>query len=110
MQPSSFVSKFAKGGAVAILALGAAAATMPAAQAAGYGNTVRNCYGIYWNTDWDQRCWSGGATATGQFQSTADCTFDGDESVNKFRNIGSTSSVDGEDCIFEVVYVDTVYR
>ncbi|QOV35644.1 hypothetical protein IM697_37245 [Streptomyces ferrugineus] len=105
-----FISAVARGGAVALLSVGAVGAAAPNVFAEGYGNTVHNCYGIYWNTDWDQRCWSGGARNAGQYQSTSDCTFDGDETLNRYRSIGSTTSYDGEDCIFEVVGVDTVFR
>lgn len=94
-------------GAAAIVA--AAAAASPAL-AGGYGNTVNNCYGIYFNTDWDQRCGSGGASVSGVYNSTGDCTSSADRYVSRYRSRGNTTSVDGEDCRFQVVNVRTSFQ
>lgn len=91
----------------AVAAIVGAAATP--ASAGGTGNTVWNCYGIYWNTDWDQRCGSGGATIKGWYHSTGDCTASADRYLDKYRLAGSTTSYDGGDCRFQVVNVRTSY-
>jgi hypothetical protein len=78
--------------------------------AATIGNKVHNCYGIYWNTDWNQECGSGGASETGSYESEADCSWSGDQSLEKHRNAGSTASYDGDDCLNSVWVVVTRYR
>lgn len=95
--------------AVGMLSLGAVAALAPTAFAASYGNTTKNCYGIYWNTDWNQECGSGGATSTGYFTSKADCNLELDKSVEVYRRAGNSSSIDGADCTFKVNDVDTSF-
>lgn len=100
----------AKTGAIAVLGVGAALAVASgSATAAGTGNTVHNCYGIYWNTDWDQTCGSGGAGATGWYHSTGDCTSSVDRNVSRWRNQGTGGAVDGPDCRFQVVNVRTSF-
>lgn len=90
------------GGCAAMAVVG----VYPAA-AAGSGNTVFNCYGIYYSTDWDQKCYSGGASRNGHFYSVADCTSSGDNTLDARRNLYSTTVYDGADCTFQVVYVQT---
>jgi hypothetical protein len=97
-----------------VLALtGGAASLLPqsAAGAASYGNPVHNCYGIWWNTDWNQECGSGGASAAGNFQSTADCTAPQvtDERITKYRPLHNGTSYDGPDCNYGIHVVNTVY-
>lgn len=62
--------------AALVVTLSGAAAVVASAPAfgAGYGNSVHNCYGIYWNTDWNQNCNNGGARYEGYYKSTANCT------------------------------------
>ncbi len=79
------------------------------ALADGIGNSVHNCYGIWWNTDWDQRCSSPGASYAGRYKSVADCTSSGDNSLTVRRNQYSTLSHDGPDCTFQTVNVTTSY-
>lgn len=90
------LSLTAVGGAIAVPVLGA-----------GKGNTVFNCYGIYYNTDWDQTCGSGGASQAGIYNSTGDCTASADRSVSKYRARGNRTTYDGGDCRFQVVNVRT---
>lgn len=96
---------------LATLARGAAVlgVTASPAVASGTGNTVLNCYGIYFNTDWDQRCGTGGADVTGYYYSIGDCTSSGDRYINRYRTRGNTTSVDGGDCRFQVINVRTSF-
>ncbi|HWS35681.1 MAG TPA: hypothetical protein VN408_23445 [Actinoplanes sp.] len=104
------ITGIVKVGAIAALGAGAALGLgMGAASAAGTGNTVNNCYGIYWNTDWDQTCGAGGAGATGMYSSTGDCTSSADRYVDRYRNKGTGGAVDGGDCRFQVANVRTVF-
>lgn len=96
-------------GAVAMVVAMAGVVAPGVASAGGTGNTTNNCYGVYYNTDWDQKCWSAGASATGYYKSTADCTGSGDWTLTAFRNAGSTTTHDGHDCTFQVVGVNTVF-
>jgi hypothetical protein len=95
--------------AVGMLSLGAVAALAPSAFAASYGNTTKNCYGIFWNTDWNQECGSGGATSTGYYTSKGNCDLELDKSIEVYRKAGNRTSYDGPDCTFEVTDVDTSY-
>lgn len=97
--------------ALAVALTGASAVLVMAAPglAAGTGNTTNNCYGVYFSTDWDQNCAAGGASATGYYQSTADCTNSGDSTLTVYRTKGSTASKDGSDCRWQVVNVRTVF-
>jgi len=95
--------------ALAIAAGGATLSIAPSALAAGTGNTTNNCYGVYFNTDWNQNCGRTGATATGYYKSTADCSAQSDKSITKLRSKGSTTSYDGPDCSYEVRSVFTVF-
>jgi len=99
----------AKAGAIVALSAGAILGIASAASAGGTGNTVHNCYGIYWNTDWDQTCGSGGASVTGMYHSTGDCTSSGDREVARYRQKGTGGAVDGGDCRFQVINVRTVF-
>ncbi|MFJ8113153.1 hypothetical protein [Streptomyces sp. NPDC096132] len=95
-----------------ILATGAAAAVgliaIPAANASAvtYSNVVNNCYGEYYNTDWNQDCDSPGATDDGYYYTTAVCDYQSDKSMTVYRGYYSTAEVDGTDCTFDV---DTGY-
>lgn len=95
--------------AVAVAGVGAVMSMAAPGFAAGTGNTTNNCYGVYYSTDWDQKCGSGGASATGYYKSTADCTSSGDNSLTVYRSKGSTATYDGKDCTFQVVNVTTVF-
>ncbi len=79
------------------------------ASADGVGNKINNCYGIWWNTDWNQECEGSGATKAGVYKSTADCTAPQitDETIEKTRVSGSSNSYDGPDCSFGIHGVDT---
>ena len=96
-----------------ILALACAAAGIAAAPAlaANYGNSVHNCYGIYWTRDWNQDCTSAGAKYAGYYKTTADCTAPQaiDESREVYRPKGNRDSKDGEDCNFGINRIHTVY-
>lgn len=92
------------GGMAAVIGM-----AMPAANAAGTGNSVNNCYGIYYSTDWDQKCSSPGAGASGNYRSSADCTASGDNTLTVKRPLYNTQTFDGADCTFQVVYVETSY-
>jgi hypothetical protein len=96
--------------ATGLAVAGAAAILGPVAPAlaGGTGNTASNCYGIYWNTDWDQKCWTGGASQRGWFTSYADCSAQGDKLVDVGRLVGDGQTVDGPDCRFSVNGVRTV--
>ena len=95
--------------AVAVAGAGAMLGIAAPGWAAGTGNTTNNCYGVYYSTDWDQTCGSGGAGATGYYKSTADCTATQDNQLIVYRLKGSTSTYDGPDCTFEVANVRTVF-
>ncbi|MER5645885.1 hypothetical protein [Streptosporangium sp. NPDC002524] len=79
------------------------------ASAGGTGNTVNNCYGVYFNTDWNQNCGAGGASQAGWYYSTGDCTGSADKNVSRNRAKGNATSVDGPDCAFQVINVRTTY-
>lgn len=110
MSARKVVRGVAKAGLVVALAAGAGNLLTSSAFGAEYGNEVHNCYGIFWNTDWNQECGSGGAAKTGTYKSDADCTASGDQHLEKHRNSGSTASYDGEDCAFDVWMVTTWYK
>lgn len=90
-------------GLVAGLAAAAVAVAGPA-QAASYGGPVGNCYGISWETDWNQECGSGGAAIGGTDKTVADCTAPQvtDQSLSKYRSKGNRTSYDGADCRYRV--------
>lgn len=98
-------------GLVLPLAIGAGILLAGPASGASYGNPVHNCYGIWWNTDWNQECGSGGAGAAGYYKSTANCTAPQvtDESITKYRPKGNGTSYDGPDCNYGIHGVHTVY-
>jgi uncharacterized membrane protein len=101
----------AKVGAIAALGLGAILGVASGtASAAGKGNTVHNCYGVYFSTDWNQDCGAGGAELAGVYNSTGDCTGSADRSVGRQRAKGDTTSIDGGDCRFQVINVRTSYQ
>ena len=82
------------------------------ALAANYGNSVNNCYGVWWTTDWNQECqWPVGAREDGNYRTIADCTAPQvtDESVTIYRHQGSLDSVDGDDCNFGLNSATTWY-
>lgn len=72
-------------------------AATPAA-ADGKGNSVFNCYGIWYSRDWNQACGTGGAGRTGYYQSKADCDYQPDKTLTKYRDRGNGTYVDGVDC------------
>lgn len=84
----------------------AAGTTMIAAtNASAYtdSNKANNCWGRYYNTDWDQVCdSSAGASRTGNYKTTAACSYESDKSMTIYRYRYSTAVVDGEDCTFSV--------
>ena len=83
--------------------LGAATAVVaPIANAYTDSNKVHNCFGRYYNTDWDQLCSSPGAVHAGSYKTTAACTLQPDKSMTKTRPKGSTVNYDGVDCTFGV--------
>ncbi|WP_432988427.1 hypothetical protein [Dactylosporangium sp. CA-233914] len=94
-----------------VLAAVAGGIVVNPAAAANYGNTVHRCYGIWWNTDWNQECQGGGAESTGHYDSTADCTAPQipDKYVNAYRTAGSTTSYDGPDCKYGIHSVGTSF-
>jgi hypothetical protein len=75
-----------------------------------YGNVVHDCYGIWWNTDWNQDC-PGGANFAGYYKSTADCTAPQipDLSLQVYRPVGNSMSYDGTDCTYGIHSVHTVF-
>jgi hypothetical protein len=99
-----------QGSLMAALAGAAAVFVMSPASAQNYGNQVHGCHGIWWNTDWNQEC-PGGAGETGYYKSTADCKAPQipDESGTWYRPSGNTTSYDGEDCMYGIHWVQTVY-
>jgi hypothetical protein len=103
--------KFAQAGLIVGLA-GMAVTVAAPAGAATVGNVVHNCYGIYWNTDWNQECGSRGATAYGRFKSTADCTAPQipDKYVDVYRALGNRTSYDGPDCAYGIHSVATWFQ
>lgn len=82
------------------------------ANAGTVGNVVHNCYGIHFNTDWNQECGSTGARQGGYYASTANCTAPQvtDRSGGWNRGIGSRTSYDGEDCLYGIHGVETWFR
>lgn len=95
---------------VAALALnGAGAAVAAPAMAGGDGNTVNNCFGRWYNTDWDQMCGGTGATQAGHYRSTAACTAQTDVQRTWVRAVGSTTTHDGQDCRYSVAGVVTSF-
>ncbi|MDP9793611.1 hypothetical protein J2S43_002123 [Catenuloplanes nepalensis] len=109
MPQKTIIKRAAKLSAALLLGAGAALSIAGPALADGIGNSVHNCYGIWWNTDWDQRCSSPGASYAGRYKSVADCTSSGDNSLTVRRNQYSTLSHDGPDCTFQTVNVTTSY-
>jgi len=88
-----------KVGVVGLLTAGSLLTVATAANASFRGNTVNNCYGIAFTRDWNQDCGTGGAGATGNYRTDADCNSGApDEGLTRFRNAGDTTSVDGDDC------------
>lgn len=88
---------------------GASVAVAMPALAGGDGNVVHNCFGRWYNTDWEQRCRSGGAGLAGLYTSDADCSTEADKQIYVNRSKNSTDVVDGPDCRFQANGVDTFY-
>ncbi len=87
------------------LTVGGVGVVASAANAASYTNEVYNCYGIMWNTDWNQNCGSGGADEAGYYYTKVDCTgADNTRDLDKYRRAGNSTSYDGDDCIFGINY------
>jgi hypothetical protein len=99
----------AKAGAIVALGAGAVLGMTGAASASGTGNTVNNCYGVYFTRDWNQECGAGGASVAGFYHSTADCTSSNDHNRDVQRAKGDARSIDGEDCLFQVINVRTTF-
>jgi hypothetical protein len=94
-----------------VAALGAAVVGVVAAPAlaVGYGNTVLNCRGMYYNTAWGQECPSPGAKFLGNYKSKGNCTYQSDPTLTVKRSVGSTAPKYGPSCTFSVIAVDTEY-
>lgn len=107
---SNKVRGLAKTGMVLGLA-GAAISVATPASAATLGNVVFNCYGVYYNTDWDQTCGSTGARQGGYYHSVANCTAPqpNDHTGGWNRGIGSRTSYDGQDCWYGIHTVQTMF-
>ncbi|MFJ5828186.1 hypothetical protein [Streptomyces sp. NPDC093089] len=96
--------------AAALLVAGSAS-VMFATNASAYtqSNSANNCFGRYYNTDWDQLCGSGGAWQTGNYKTTAACSYEPDEEMTIYRYRYSTAVVDGADCTWSVNVGSTWY-
>lgn len=82
---------------------------MPAL-AGGTGNVTNNCWGIYYNTDWDQTCGQTyGANETGNYHSDADCNDQPDKTKVFYRIAGNKQTLDGPDCSWLVQGVFTTF-
>jgi len=111
MRRTSALRRVAEAGLVAALTTVSAGVLAAPALAANYGNTVNNCYGIYWTRDWNQECGSGGADAAGNYATYADCTYTpGEEHIEKYRIVGSTESYDGDDCAYGIASLTTWFN
>ncbi|WP_030726654.1 hypothetical protein [Streptomyces sp. NRRL S-237] len=91
--------------AAAALLVAAGTTVVAATNASAYteSNKANNCWGRYYNTDWDQLCGSAsGAAKTGNYKTTAACSFESDEDMTIYRYQYSTAVVDGEDCTWDV--------
>ncbi len=102
----------ASAGLVVALASLAGGVLATPAWAVDYGNTTEGCYGIYWETDWNQDCdFDTGAHSTGTYRSEADCSgVDFNKSLSVFRNKGSMASYDGEDCTWGINDITTWFQ
>lgn len=88
---------------------GGLAVAMPAF-AGGTGNVTNNCWGIYYNTDWDQTCGpTYGANKTGNYHSDADCNDQPDKTKVFYRLRGDKQTFDGPDCSWRVSGVFTTF-
>ncbi|MFP3988960.1 hypothetical protein U9R90_15960 [Streptomyces sp. E11-3] len=81
---------------------GIAAIAAPQATAYTDSNKVHNCFGRYYNTDWDQKCSSPGAGYAGTYETTAACSWQTDKRMTHWRAKYSTATYDGSDCRFKV--------
>ncbi|MFD9465598.1 hypothetical protein [Streptomyces sp. NPDC060027] len=88
---------------------GAAVAVAPQALAGGDGNKVHNCFGRWYNTDWDQRCGSLGANYAGTYTSIANCSFEPDNTMDQWRRMGSKAVYNGHDCDWSAAGVQTYF-
>lgn len=104
---STFRARAASSLAALLVVGGAAIVAAPQASAGGDGNKVHNCFGRWYNTDWDQKCSSPGATYSGTYESKAICTFEPDNYMEQWRAKGSTATYDGSDCDWSVTGVQT---
>lgn len=99
----------ASAAAVLLVAAGASVVATSSATAYTQSNSVHNCFGRYFNTDWEQRCGGSGAGASGNYETTAVCDFESDKTMTKYRSKGNVSVYDGADCTFEVHTGQTRY-
>ncbi|MFJ3438855.1 hypothetical protein ACIPMU_35625 [Streptomyces cyaneofuscatus] len=86
---------------------GATVAIAPQASAGGDGNKVHNCFGRWYNTDWDQRCSGSGANYAGTYDSEAKCSLEPDNLESHWRAKGSKAAYNGHDCDWSVTGVQT---
>ncbi|WP_217142090.1 hypothetical protein [Streptomyces sp. AC627_RSS907] len=106
---TSLIARAASTVAVLLVAGGASVVAVTNASAYTDSNKVHNCWGRYYNTDFDQMCGSGGAAATGNYRTTAPCDVEGDNSLTVYRNRGNSTTYDGPDCTFDVETGQTYY-
>lgn len=106
---TSLRARAASTAAVLLVAVGASLIVTPNASAYTDSNKVFNCWGRYYNTDFDQMCGSGGAGAAGSYKTTAPCDFEGDNSLTVTRARGNATTFDGPDCTFSVSTGQTTF-
>jgi hypothetical protein len=102
LKNSALRARVATGVAALLMVGGVAAIAAPQAVAYTDSNKVHNCFGRYYNTDWDQMCNNGGAGYAGNYHTTAACSFESDKSMTQWRAKYSTATYDGSDCTFDV--------
>ncbi|PGH49543.1 hypothetical protein [Streptomyces sp. Ru87] len=70
---------------------------------------MHNCFGRWYNTDWDQKCGGLGADYSGTYETKAICTLEPDNYLTKWRRMGSTATYDGHDCDWSVTGAVTYF-
>jgi len=84
--------------------------TVPAF-AAGYGNSVNGCYGVYFSTAWGQQCDAGKPSERGIYHSHADCSLSPDHDMSILRDVGSSDYIKAsDDCAHSVRTVTTGFQ
>lgn len=95
-----------------VMALGAGVVALGVAAPAGAStksNTVNNCYSVAFNTAYNQQCGAGGASRSGMYTTTVDCSgLSGWESIGLRRNVGSTGLLTGS-CTFGINSIKTSF-